>query len=72
VGLSAGYARRPHSQMAFVLVQHLDPAHGSLLPELLAKKTAMPVLQVRDDLDIQAGYIYVIPPNATLTLVKQR
>src|SRR3989442_10356326 len=34
--------------MAFVLVQHLDPKHQSLLTELLAKSTPMPVLQVKD------------------------
>ncbi|HVQ17192.1 MAG TPA: chemotaxis protein CheB, partial [Vicinamibacterales bacterium] len=61
----------PGGDMAYVLVQHLDPAHESLLPELLAKKTTMPVVQVRDNLDVQAGHVYVIPPNATLTVVGQ-
>src|SRR5881227_3956022 len=28
--------------MAFVLVQHLDPTHGSVLPEILARKTTIP------------------------------
>jgi two-component system CheB/CheR fusion protein len=56
------------SGMAYVLVQHLDPAHESLLPEILAKKTAMPVIQIRDDLSVEAGHVYVIPPNAVLTL----
>ncbi|MEJ0034745.1 MAG: chemotaxis protein CheB [Gammaproteobacteria bacterium] len=59
------------SNMAFALVQHLDPAHESLLPELLAKKTSMPVVQVRDELTVEAGHVYVIPPNATLTIVGQ-
>jgi two-component system CheB/CheR fusion protein len=54
--------------MAYVLVQHLDPAHASLLPELLAKKTDMPVMQIEDDLAVQSAHVYVIPPNATLTL----
>jgi len=35
-----------HSTRAYVLVQHLDPAHDSLLPEILAKKTAMSVSQM--------------------------
>jgi len=62
----------PQADMAYVLVQHLDPAHESLLPELLAKKTAMPVVQIRDDMDVEAGHFYVIPPNATLTVARQR
>lgn len=81
IGASAGgleaisellVALPPETGMAFVLVQHLDPAHQSLLPELLAKKTSMPVVQVRDALDVEAGYLYVIPPNATLTIAQQR
>src|ERR1700689_2476312 len=34
--------------MAFVLVQHLDPKHASVLAELLARSSAMPVEEVRD------------------------
>ncbi|MBI5203117.1 MAG: hypothetical protein HY925_16120, partial [Elusimicrobia bacterium] len=32
---------------AFVVVQHLDPTHSSLLPEILQKSTEMPVAQAR-------------------------
>src|SRR5512143_2455143 len=34
--------------LAFVLVQHLDPSHESLLADLLARTTAMPVHEARD------------------------
>jgi two-component system CheB/CheR fusion protein len=54
--------------MAFVLVQHLDPYHESLLPELLAPHTAMPVITVENDLEIRPNHIYVIPPNASMVL----
>ena len=57
--------------MAFVLVQHLDPAHESLLTELLAKKTAMPVVQAREGVAVEPDHVYVIPPNSTLTLGDQ-
>src|SRR5438270_11199901 len=33
----------PNTGMTFVIVQHLDPHHGSRLPTLLAKATSMPV-----------------------------
>src|SRR6185437_15156625 len=57
--------------MAFVLVQHLDPDHESLLTELLAKKTAMPVAQAEEGVAVERDHVYVIPPNATLTVREQ-
>ncbi|WP_309729372.1 chemotaxis protein CheB [Chamaesiphon sp. OTE_75_metabat_556] len=55
--------------MAFVLIQHLDPTHASLLTELLAKTTAMPVMEVRDGMPVLPDRVYVIPPNREMTLV---
>ena len=54
--------------MAFVIVQHLDPRHDTLMPELLARHTSMPVRLVTDDTQIASNEIYVLPPNATLTI----
>ena len=54
--------------MAFVLVQHLDPHHESVLPELLAGKTRMPVLQVQNETRIQPDHVYVIPPNTQMRM----
>jgi len=54
--------------MAFVLVQHLDPEHESLLPALLANSTTMPVLQVRNGMGVEPNQFYVIPPNATMAI----
>ena len=54
--------------MAFVLVQHLDPTHQSLMVELLAKYTAMPVLQVEGPTPIQPNHVYMIPPNRFITI----
>ncbi|HEX2647299.1 MAG TPA: chemotaxis protein CheB, partial [Candidatus Dormibacteraeota bacterium] len=58
----------PDSGMAFLVVQHLDPHHETLLPELLRKSTSMSVEQVRDETPVQPDHVYVIPPNATLTI----
>ena len=54
------------SGMAYVLVQHLDPKHDSLLPELLRNSTTLPVLQVSDQLVLEADHIYIIPSNKML------
>ena len=52
-----------NSGMAFVLVQHLDPSHESMLPDLLQKVTSIPVLEISDDIKVQPNHIYVIPSN---------
>jgi two-component system CheB/CheR fusion protein len=54
--------------MAFVLVQHLAPDQESLLGELLARTTQMPVATAVDGMVVEANHIYVIPPNAQMTL----
>jgi two-component system, chemotaxis family, CheB/CheR fusion protein len=58
----------PGGGMAFVLVQHLAPDHVSLLPELLAKYTRMPVQQVAAGTLVAPDHVYVIPPDAMLTI----
>lgn len=54
--------------MAFVLVQHLDPQHESLLTELLAPTTKMPVVAVSDGVALRPDHVYVIPPNTSVEL----
>lgn len=56
----------PDSGLAFVLIQHLDPTHDTLMPELLAKHTKMPVLRADNGLKIRANHVYTIPPNGRL------
>ena len=57
------------SGMAFVLVAHLDPTHVSILPELLQKRTEMPVHQITDGVKIRPNSVYVIPPNKALSIL---
>jgi two-component system, chemotaxis family, CheB/CheR fusion protein len=56
------------TDMAFVLVQHLDPKHESGLTYLLSKKSAMPVKEVTDGMRVEANHVYVIPPNARMSI----
>jgi two-component system CheB/CheR fusion protein len=58
------------SGQAFVLVQHLDPNHESMLAELLGRRTEMPVRQAADGMPIEANNVYLIPPNANMTIEK--
>ena len=62
----------PDTGMAFVLVQHMDPSHVSLLNQLLERDTAMPVLQVKNGMAVDPNSVYVIPPNTEMTIEKGR
>ncbi len=55
------------SGMAYVLVQHLDPSHESILPELLSRTTNIPVHEITDDIHLAPNHIYIIPANKMLT-----
>src|SRR5580692_8653428 len=57
-----------NSGMAFILVQHLDPTHESMMVELLAGHTAMAVRQATDGMALERDHIYVIPPGAYLAV----
>ncbi|MHB8799026.1 MAG: chemotaxis protein CheB [Thermoanaerobaculia bacterium] len=57
------------SGMAWVVVQHLDPTHEGMLPELLQRATSMKVVQVRDRMRVKPGCVYVIPPNRDMSLL---
>ena len=54
--------------MAFVIVQHLDPSHDSMMVDLLAGHTSMPVLLATDGMKIERERVYVIPPGVYLSV----
>ena len=55
--------------MAFVIVQHLDPTHQGILPELLQRSTVLEVHQVRDRMPVKPNCVYVIPPNKDMSIL---
>ena len=58
--------------LAFLLVQHLDPHHASMLVEILAKKTAMPVREATEGMTVEPDHLYVIPPNTSMRVAEGR
>jgi two-component system CheB/CheR fusion protein len=56
------------SGLAFVLVQHLDPHHDSMLAGILSSATAIPVQEVVDGIRVERDHIYVIPPDTQMTI----
>jgi two-component system CheB/CheR fusion protein len=55
------------SGMAYILVQHLEPNHESMLPEILQKNTPIPVEEITDKVHVEPNHIYIIPSNKLLT-----
>ena len=54
---------------AFVLVQHLDPNHPSMMADLLTRQTAMTVVQAEDGMLLTPNTVYVIPPGKFIRLI---
>ena len=56
------------SGIAFVLIPHLDPTHESLMVELLARHSSMPVVEAADGMAVEPNRVYIIPPNKNMTI----
>ena len=54
--------------MALVLIPHLDPKHKSMMEELLADKTAMPICQASNGLKVEANKVYILPAGKGLNI----
>ena len=79
IGASAGgletleqfFSNMPEDNgMAFIIIQHLDPNHVGMMPELLQRMTSMKVFQATDGLKVNPNCIYVIPPNKSMSILK--
>ncbi|MBW6401390.1 response regulator [Roseomonas sp. HJA6] len=54
--------------MAFILIQHLDPTHESMMGDLLAGHTTMRVRQATDGMRLEREHLYLIPPGTYLSV----
>jgi two-component system, chemotaxis family, CheB/CheR fusion protein len=61
-------ALAPDLGMAFILIQHLDPTHQSMMVDLLAGHTPMTVQQAEDGMPLEREHIYIIPPGSYLSI----
>ena len=53
---------------AFVIVQHLSPDFKSLMDELLARWTKMPIRIVQDGMPVVANEIFLMPPKTEMMI----
>lgn len=58
-----------HTGMAFVILQHLAPDFASLMDQVLARHTRLPVRMVREDTVVAPDTLYLLP-EATAMVVQ--
>jgi len=58
----------PDTGMAFVVIQHLSPDFRSLMDELIARHSEMPVVLAEDNMPVLANHIYLMPPRKQMII----
>src|SRR5512141_2286826 len=58
----------PDSGLAYVVVQHLDPQHESILAEILGRATSLPVAFAKDRQPLERDHVHVMPRDAGLVV----
>lgn len=56
------------SGLAFVIIQHLSPDYKSLMPEILMKRTSLPVLTAEDGMLVEPNNVYLIPRKMNMKI----
>ena len=56
------------SGLTFIVVQHLSPDFKSLMDELLARHTKMPITVAEDGDITEENHVYLIPPRMNLSI----
>ncbi len=57
---------------AIIIAQHLSPTHKSMLVQLLSRETKWKVAEAENNKEIKAGVVYITPPNADISVVKNK
>ncbi|MBK5281533.1 MAG: PAS domain-containing protein [Nitrospiraceae bacterium] len=58
-----------NSGIAFVLISHRHAGHVSLLPSLLSRCTAMPVVEATDGMEVEANCVCLAPGGINLAIM---
>ena len=62
----SGIPKDVNPGVAFVIIQHLDPKHKSILTSLIGRYTNLPVYEIEEGMEVKPNCVYVIPPNSDL------
>ncbi|UZH54894.1 PAS domain-containing protein [Salinimicrobium tongyeongense] len=60
------------TKSAYVIIQHLSSDYKSMMGELLARSTGLPIREVTEGMEIMPGHIYLIPPANNLVVKNSR
>ncbi|MFP4428449.1 MAG: chemotaxis protein CheB [Desulfovermiculus sp.] len=67
--LKAFFTQVPQKRgMAYIVIMHLAPHQPSMLPELLQKVTAIPVIMATDGQSLLPDHVYVVPPRKEVSM----
>ena len=55
---------------AYIVVQHLSPDYKSMMSELLAKHTNLPIFEVSDSIVIEPNAIYLMPSRKNMLITE--
>ena len=61
----------PEMRASVVIVQHLSPSGANYLARHLTKRTRLPVEEAADKMFMEAGHVYVAPPDYHLLVEKE-
>ena len=54
--------------MAFVIASHRSFEKATLLPQILARVTTMPVIEVEEGMSLEPNRVYLMPPSVEMTV----
>ena len=63
----SGLPAKVNPGVAFVIIQHLDPKHKSILSALVGRYTDLPVYEINDGMEVKPNCVYIIPPDSDLS-----
>ncbi len=56
---------------AVVIVQHVDPRHRSLMPQVIGRQSRMPVVHGEEGMELEPDHVFLAPPDRHM-LIKRR
>ncbi len=62
----------PNPGMAFVVVQHLSPDFRSVMDELLARHSDLPIQQAEHNIEVEPNRVYLLPPKKEMIIHERR
>ena len=51
-----------------LIVQHVDPRHRSLMPQVVGRRSKLPVAHAEDGIRVMPGHAYLAPPDHHLLI----